>query len=254
MDDFVVLGLLVVGVVIGGFSLGIIGFFKAQRLERSLYEIKRQLSALNVVAPRSEPASEIAISKAELKQEIAAEPVVPKIETITEAPIGPILAPTAIRHDLERNLASRWFVWVGGVAVALAGLLFIKYAHDQGLISPFLRILIGLLIAAGLVVAGEYVRRSRGTSMVDYVPAALSAAGLVMGFGVVYAAYGLYDLVSPGVDFIGLGLVALAAFWLSRVQGPLIAALGLLGAYSAPALVTATHPNAWSFFPYLLNE
>jgi uncharacterized membrane protein len=138
------------------------------------------------------------------------------------------------------------------VAVALAGLLFVKYAHEQGLISPFLRVLIGLLIAAGLVAAGEYVRRSRGTSMVDYVPAALSAAGLVMGFGVVYAAYGLYDLVSPGVDFIGLGLVAMAAFWLSRVQGPLIAALGLLGAYSAPALVTSTHPNAWSVFPYLL--
>lgn len=48
MDDFLVLGLLIMGVVFGGFVLGIIGFFKAQRLERSIYEIKRQLSGLSV--------------------------------------------------------------------------------------------------------------------------------------------------------------------------------------------------------------
>lgn len=255
MDEFVILGLLVICVVIGGFVLGIIGFFKAQRLERSIYEIKRQISglsasAVSVVVPTEAHQAEVATPESEI--EIPPEPITEKIDVMSVEKTEPRIESQAPARDLERNLASRWFVWVGGVAVALAGLLFVKYAHEQGLISPFLRVLIGLLIAAGLVAAGEYVRRSRGTSMVDYVPAALSAAGLVMGFGVVYAAYGLYDLVSPGVDFIGLGLVAMAAFWLSRVQGPLIAALGLLGAYSAPALVTSTHPNAWSFFPYLL--
>ena len=252
MDDFLVLGLLIMGVVFGGFVLGIIGFFKAQRLERSIYEIKRQLSGLSVGSVLPTEARQVEIATPTTKIEVTPEPTVENIEPTTEAVVEPVFVSQAPSRDIERNLASRWFVWVGGVAVALAGLLFIKYAHDQGLISPFLRVLIGLIIAAGLVAAGEYVRRSRGTSMVDYVPAALSAAGLVMGFGVVYAAYGLYDLVSPSVDFIGLGLVAMAAFWLARVQGPLIAALGLLGAYSAPALVTATHPNAWSFFPYLL--
>jgi uncharacterized membrane protein len=203
-----------------------------------------------VALPTEVDQAEVATPESEI--EIPPEPITEKIEAVSVEKTEPRIESQAPARDLERNLASRWFVWVGGVAVALAGLLFVKYAHEQGLISPFLRVLIGLLIAAGLVAAGEYVRRSRGTSMVDYVPAALSAAGLVMGFGVVYAAYGLYDLVSPGVDFIGLGLVAMAAFWLSRVQGPLIAALGLLGAYSAPALVTSTDPNAWSFFPYLL--
>ena len=252
MDDFLVLGLLIMGVVFGGFVLGIIGFFKAQRLERSIYEIKRQLSGLSVGSVLPTEARQVEITTPTTKIEVTPEPTVENIEPTTEAVVEPVFVSQAPSRDIERNLASRWFVWVGGVAVALAGLLFIKYAHDQGLISPFLRVLIGLIIAAGLVAAGEYVRRSRGTSMVDYVPAALSAAGLVMGFGVVYAAYGLYDLVSPSVDFIGLGLVAMAAFWLARGQGPLIAALGLLGAYSAPALVTATYPNAWSFFPYLL--
>ncbi len=249
--DFVIFGLLVAGVILGGFTLGIIGFFKAQRLERNIYEIKKYLAGLpNIAVERA--VEVLTPSPPEPEVEASSQPIEQKIETVAEEVVAPLFASRAPARDLERNLASRWFVWVGGIAVALAGLLFVKYAHEQGLISPFLRVLIGLLIAAGLVASGEYVRRSRGINIVDYVPAALSAAGLVMGFGVVYAAYGLYDLVSPSVDFIGLGLVALAAFWLSRVQGPLIAALGLLGAYSAPALVTATHPNAWSFFPYLL--
>lgn len=247
----VVLGLLFIGLVLGGFILGIIGFFKARRLERNIYDIKNYLAGLpNVAVERQVEVPIVATPLSQVELEPA--PIEEKIETVPEAVVAPVFVSQAPGRDIERNLASRWFVWVGGVAVALAGLLFIKYAHEQGLISPFLRVLIGLLIAAGLVAAGEYVRRSRGTSMTDYVPAALSAAGLVMGFGVVYAAYGLYDLVSPSVAFICLGLVALAAFWLARLQGPLIAALGLLGAYSAPALVATTQSDAWGFFPYLL--
>ena len=251
---FVTLGLAIILAAIVGFILGIIGFFKAQRLERGLSKLSRQVADLSNGS--FVPATQPAIPQAKVAAKKIIEPKPVKTETPLTASADPVSRPSehkiSIPRDIERSVASRWFVWVGGVAVALAGLLFVKYAHEQGLISPVLRVLIGLLIAAGFVAAGEYVRRSRGVGVVDYVPAALSAAGLVMGFGVVYAAYGLYDLISPAVDFVGLGLVALAAFWLSRAQGPLIAALGLLGAYSAPALVTATHPNAWSFFPYLL--
>ena len=257
--SIMLLGFGAMGAIVVGFILGIIGFFRSQRLERSLFELKRQVAEISshglVAAPTTHAVPVAAAPEPEVKIAEVREAIVTEISNTAPQAVSAAEAPTiasASSHDLERNVASRWFVWVGGVAVALAGLLFVKYAHDQGLISPFLRVLIGLLIAAGFVVAGEFVRRSRGADVVDYVPAALSAAGLVMGFGVVYAAYGLYDLVSPAVDFIGLGLVALAAFWLARVQGPLIAALGLLGAYSAPALVTATNPNAWSFFPYLL--
>ena len=247
------LGLCVIGAIIAGFILGIIGFFKSQRLERSVSALKRQVSELALREVVAAPEKLVVPVAPEQIPEMAEAVSAVKQQTVDpQEKIAQPLPVSAPPLDLERSVASRWFVWVGGVAVALAGLLFVKYAHDQGLIPPVLRVLIGLLIAASLVVAGELVRRSRVPDVVDYVPAALSAAGLVMGFGVVYAAYGLYDLVSPAVDFVGLGLVALAAFRLSRLQGPLIAALGLLGAYVAPALVTATHPNAWSFFPYLL--
>ncbi|MBL8790885.1 MAG: DUF2339 domain-containing protein [Rhizobiales bacterium] len=180
----------------------------------------------------------------------------PESETTKSEPVasaaaaaGPSASPPS---DVEGALASRWFVWVGGVAIALGGLLFVKYAHDQGLIPPVLRVVIGLAAAAGLVLAGEWSRKRDIALAQGYVPAALSAAGLVIAFGVIYAAYALYDLLSPAVCFPALVAVGLGALWLSRRQGPLIAALGLLGAYAAPALVPSDHPSVIGFFAYLL--
>ncbi len=172
------------------------------------------------------------------------------VETMPEEASAAASVPP--RQDVEGKLASRWFVWVGGAAVALGGLLFVKYAHDNGLIPPVLRVIIGLAFAGALVWAGEFVRQRRDADVKDYVPAAMSAAGIVIAFGVIYAAYALYDLVSSTVCFPGLMAVGLGALWLSRRQGPLIGALGLIGSYAAPALVPSEHPSAWGFFAYLL--
>lgn len=170
------------------------------------------------------------------------------------APDMPVSAPPPA-PDMEQTLASRWFVWIGGIAIAIGGLLFVKYAYDNGLISPTLQIVLGLIVGLVLVGAGEMVRRRASSGMpadTNYVPAALSAAGLATIFASIYAAYALYGLVPPMVAFFGLAATGLAAMGLSRWQGPLIAALGLIGSYVTPALIPSDNPNAWGFFPYLL--
>ena len=157
------------------------------------------------------------------------------------------------KRDMEQAVASRWFVWIGGVAMAIGGLLFVKYAYDNGYISPTFQIFLGLLLAGGLVYLGERARKtSVKTADPDYVPAALSAGGLAIAFGSIYAAYALYELVQPTTAFIGLALVGLAALALSLRQGPLIAALGLAGSYVTPTIISSPNPSAWGFFPYLL--
>lgn len=206
------------------------------------------------------PKAEATVSVVEKRVSVEPEPVLaslalplPVAETATAASNwGKSKSPPPAKQDVEGKLASRWFVWLGGAAIALGGLLFVKYAHDNGLIPPTLRVLIGLLFAGALVWGGEYMRKSRVGFEKDYVPAALSAAGIIIAFGVIYAAYALYDLLSPGMCFPALVAVGLGSLWLSRRQGPLIAALGLLGSYAAPALVPSEHPSAWGFFAYLI--
>ena len=165
-------------------------------------------------------------------------------------PSRPIPAP---KRDIEQAIASRWLVWVGGLAIAIGGLLFVKYAHENSLLSPAMQVVLGLLLAGALMFAGERLLRSSDSRIVEnYVPAALSAAGLVTAFGSIFAAYALYELIEPGAAFIGLALVGLGALALSLRQGPLIAALGLIGSYATPSIIPSEHPSAWSFFPYLL--
>ncbi len=246
--DIEVLAVLIVGFVFISCILAIVAFSKVSTLDRKLAKLKMEMGRLSdTLASGAKPMVEpVAVS----------EKIEPPPLGVDQTPIGaaveaPIVLQEKPKRDVEQALASRWFVWIGGAAVALGGLLLIKYAHDNGLISPALRVLLGLVFAAALVAAGEYVRRSRSADVVDYVPAALSAAGLVTGFGSIYAAHALYDIIPGVVAFIGLGLIALGAFALSRLQGPLIAALGLIGAFAAPMLVTSPHPNAWAFYPYL---
>jgi uncharacterized membrane protein len=230
--------------------LAIVAFLRTSTLQNQISQLRNEFSQFN------KPTLVTAPIVAEVKKEKAKsskQPLAPKVEpamAVVAAAIPEIrqVKPT---RDVEQALASRWFVWIGGAAVALGGLLLIKYAHDHGLIPPALRVLFGLVFAGALIAAGEYVRRSRTADVVDYVPAALSAAGLVAAFGSIYSAYALYDLIPSALAFVGLGLVALGAFALSRLQGPMIAALGLLGAYVAPMLVTSNDPNAWGFFPYI---
>jgi uncharacterized membrane protein len=164
-------------------------------------------------------------------------------------------APSRPARDMEQALAGRWFVWIGGVAIAVGGLLFVKYAYDNGLIPPVLQVILGLVAGLALIGAGDWLRRrsppAEGATP-NYVPAALSAAGLAVLFASIFAAYALYRILDPTAAFLGLAAVGLGALALSRWQGPLIAALGLIGSYVTPALIPSTSPSAWGFFPYLL--
>ena len=265
MDSLIILAALA---VLAGPVLGLIALVKSfstdGRLRKLVADTQRVMSLMEQgqgATPRATPVSEpepvVQEQPPAPPPENEPEEVKPAIAAMTAEPQSssawskrvPKPKPSS---DVEGKLASRWFVWLGGAAIALGGLLFVKYAHDNSLIPPFLRVLIGLAFAAALVWAGERLRKQRVDMEKDYIPASLSAAGIVIAFGVIYAAYALYDLLSPGLCFPALVAVGLGALWLSRRQGPLIAALGLLGSYSAPALVPSEHPSAWGFFAYLI--
>ena len=236
------------------FVMVLFAFNKAARLDTKIAQLKLQLGQLTDEFAKLRAGGAVEVPKQEPAVAAVAEPEV-LVETVAKKiPVSepePEIAKAEVpKRDMEQAVASRWFVWIGGVAVAIGGLLFVKYAYDNGLISPTLQVVLGLMMAAGLVLAGDRLRRNSAEG--DYVPAALSAAGLAIAFASIYAAYALYELVGPAADFVGLALVGLGGLALSLRQGPLIAALGLVGSYATPMLISSADPSAWSFFPYLL--
>ena len=238
-----------------------------RELQRLVAVLRRTALAPTEEAPSSEPVTTPPASVPESAPAPVAEPEDQTPEDIPAAAREQQSPPeTALPRprlsatpepSMEERLTSRWFVWLGGVALALGGLFLVKYSLDMGLLGPTTRIVLGILLGIALVIGGEIVRQRPEQRLIaaagaDYVPAALSAAGVAIGYASVYVGYLLYDLYSPLVAFAALALVSLAAIGLALLQGPFIAALGLVGGYLTPMLVGSDQPDALALFPYLL--
>ena len=118
--------------------------------------------------------------------------------------------------------------------MALGAIFLVKFSIDRGLLSPVVRILLGLLFSGTLIAIGEWARR-RGAAFSfnafakANIPAILTAAGTMGAFATLYAAYELYQLLSPLVAFIGLGIIGVGTTIIALLHGPLLAVLGIFG-------------------------
>ena len=168
-------------------------------------------------------------------------------------------APAAPREygDFERRFGTQWVVWVGGLALALGGIFLVRYSIEAGLLGPGMRIILGGLLALALVGLGEFSRRRElpaGLARYNtaHIPSVLTAAGTTVAYAVIYAAFALYNFLSPGLAFLLLGAVALATLAAALLHGPALAGLGLVGAFVTPALIGSEQPNYWALYLYLI--
>ena len=161
------------------------------------------------------------------------------------------------RHDsFEETLGTRWAVWAGGAALALGGLFLVRYSIEAGLLGPGVRVVMGALLAAGLVGAGEWMRRSDYQIPIEaipdaHIPSILTAAGTIVAFGTIYAAHALYGFIGPAVAFTLLGATGILTMLGAALHGPWLAGLGLAGSFLAPMLVESNAPNPWPVVLYL---
>jgi len=239
-------------------------------LETRLTEISQGVIPATPHAPgegaHHAPASE-ALTRSQQDDVAASAPIADEPEPSPAAPEpapaapaeGGTTPPTAKpprSADFERRFGTQWVVWIGGLALALGGIFLVRYSIEAGLFGPGLRVLFGGLLAAGLVGVGEVMRRREILSGIAqnraaHIPSILTAAGTTVAYADVFAAYALYDFLSPPTAFVLLGAVALATLAAALVHGPALAGLGLVGAYITPALIGGTEPNYWALYIYL---
>jgi uncharacterized membrane protein len=177
-------------------------------------------------------------------------------EEAPSAPASEAASAPATKESFESLLGARWAVWAGGLALALGGIFLVKYSIESGLLSPAVRLSLAAIFGLVLGLAGEAVRRKAvpgiaATYSNAMIPGVLTAAGALTLFGVVYAAYGIYGYIGPGMAFGLLGLVAFATIGLSLLHGQALAGLGLLGSMLTPALISTETPNIWALFVFL---
>lgn len=132
-------------------------------------------------------------------------------------------------------------IWAGGVTLAIAGILVVKWSIDVGLLSPAVRVVLGMLFGMGLVGGAEVALRARISD--DRIPQSLAGAGVASLYGAVLAANLMYALVGDGVTLAAMVAVTLVAGALSMRFGAPSAVLGLVGGLAAPALVGGPGPD-----------
>ena len=153
--------------------------------------------------------------------------------------------------DWERWVGVRGAAVLGGVVLALAGFLFLKFSIEQGLIPPTVRVALGFLAGVACIGGSEALRKREQ----DYQATAnaLAGAGIVLLYAAVWAARVLYGLIGSGPAFFLMVLVTVACGVLSWRYGSLvIAVLGLVGGFATPALLSTGEDHPFGLFGYLL--
>lgn len=220
-------------------ALGIVAMAQGQRLRaltRRIDELEHAPRALpqpvrspepapvaEVAPPRTAPAS---ITTPVQRAEIPSSPPPPAAE--------PAPTPEPHRPSLESLIGARLPVWIGAVALVVAGFFLVRYAVEIGLLTPAVRTILAALFAVILVGASEAARRIPALAEDPRIGQALAGAGIASSYATLYIAAALYHLIGPLPAFIlMIGVTALGLFLALR-HGPPTAVLALAGGFIAP--------------------
>lgn len=150
--------------------------------------------------------------------------------------------------DLEARIGGQWLNRIGIVVCIFGVAFFIKYAFDNEWITPVTRVLFGVAGGAIALGGGEALRR-RGYS--DYAHG-LTGGGIILLYLAIYAAFAFYNLINQSPAFLLMGAVTtLAVFLAARFSAQAIAALGLVGGFLTPALLSSNQSNEVALFGYM---
>jgi uncharacterized membrane protein len=176
--------------------------------------------------------------------------VPPQLPEVPPKPPKPAVSLPEI--NLEMFMGAKLFAWMGGLALFLGVVFFVKHSMEQGWISPAMRMATGLVTGAGLVVGGVILhRKARYTVLAQ----TLCATGIVSLYGVSFAAHAIWPVRPFGSALATFGFMAVVtavAFLLAvRLNAQVVAVLGLLGGFLTPVLCSTGQDNPFGLWSYI---
>lgn len=151
--------------------------------------------------------------------------------------------PSKILINFEEFFGRQLPIWAGGITLAIAGILIAKYASDNGVLTPLVKIIFGLLFGGGLIAAAEWAYRKEDWVADPRVRQALCGAGIATLYATLYVGHNIYDIFGSFSAFAGMAAVTAGAMALSIRFGAPSAVLGLIGGLATPALINSANPN-----------
>jgi len=164
-------------------------------------------------------------------------------------------APAAVQETLamlfERFVGGRLLIWIGGIALAVAGLFLVRYSIEIGLVTPPVRMIMAAAFGLILLGAGEFARSRPGSALDPRIAQALVGAGILVLYAAPYGSLVLYGLISTGTASALMVMVTAVALILSLRHGAPTAVMGLAGGFATPLLVGDPDAGAVPLLAYL---
>jgi uncharacterized membrane protein len=159
----------------------------------------------------------------------------------------------SLSFSLDTFIAKNGLFWLGGLVLALGGVFLARYAIEAGLLPPIVRLSLGGLFGVILVLVAEFLSRNaqRFNIHTPLISAALASGGFITCFAMSYMAFANYQFISVTAGFILLSVIALLSMLFALKYGALLAAIGMLGAYAVPALVSTGESNILALLIYI---
>lgn len=173
------------------------------------------------------------------------------------APVEPVAPPPPPpepkqRFEWERFIGLRLPIWLGAIALCIAGFFFVSYAIDSGFFTPEMRVLSAAAAALAFLAGAEFVRRRVKTGNPAAIASALGAASIATAYATVYLATKVYNLAPSGTGFIATVAVSLVAIAIALAYGQIVALVGIIGGYVAPMVFGGGTPSAAFLTVYLM--
>jgi uncharacterized membrane protein len=149
----------------------------------------------------------------------------------------------------ERLVGGRLLIWIGGIALAAAGIFLIR--HSIELVTPEARMIGAALFGLALLGIGEYARGGRLLADDPRVGQALVGAGIAILYATTYGSHLLFGLIGSGTASALMLMITAGALALSLRHGAPTAAMGLVGGFLTPLLVGDPEAGALPVLAYL---
>lgn len=266
------LGFLVIGLVIAILVLPFVALAKANRAKRGVEDLTKRLSSLENelrnLRPQTvsavQPGVPVAAPEARVEAVPAPTPVMTPAHAVAKAASEPppipqellkprapkIARPSKPPIDWEQFMGAKLFAWIGGLALFLGIAFFVKYSFEHNLIPPELRVAIGFVVGAALVVGGLLLKRKENAVTAQ----TLCATGILVLYAVTFACRAYYHFAFFGLipTFVLMTLITAVAFLLSvRLNAIVVAVLGIAGGFLTPILLSTNQDNPLGLFGYV---
>jgi uncharacterized membrane protein len=192
------------------------------------------------VVPSIEEAQSILPSERVVLPKFQQRPILPK----PKKPQPTFLDSIDWERFLGENLVSKIGILILIIGVAIGA----KYAIDNQVVSPLVRIICGYLAGIALVATSFRLKEKY-----QEYSAVLLSGGLTILYFITYLAYSLYSLLPQPLAFaLMVVFTAFTVLASLRYNQMLIALLGMVGAYAVPFLLSKGNGQVHILFIYML--